>query len=270
MQYVGHNNIENSQCLESSNTAGDSKRRKVCTDDTGGECAHGAEINSIEEDSAGGLQKNECHSSVKTDTNTETDFDMSLVKLTRNGLLLLTFPREHSPNTINIVSNIFQSLGSGSLKSPVWCHRIFPIQATCVLKEKELQATVSKLVLQFVNDEQNKLSRPVKFAVGYNRRGFEEKQNKIPKDTKDSDVSALLDRNKCFTVVAAAVKEVVSDSAVDLKSPELSVLVELLPISGLPSESLVVGVSVLPQKLVTTKPRLSIRALVSGTNAKNG
>ncbi|KAH9658692.1 hypothetical protein KPL70_023590 [Citrus sinensis] len=290
-KYVGHNNIENSQCLESSNTAGDSKRRKVCTDDTGGECADGAEINSIEEDSAGGLQKNECHSSVKTDTNTETDFDMSLVKLTRNGLLLLTFPREHSPNTINIVSNIFQSLGSGSLKSPVyrlmfshpefnmmhstdspflWCHRIFPIQATCVLKEKELQATVSKLVLQFVNDEQNKLSRPVKFAVGYNRRGFEEKQNKIPKDTKDSDVSALLDRNKCFTIVAAAVKEVVSDSAVDLKSPELSVLVELLPISGLPSESLVVGVSVLPQKLVTTKPRLSIRALVSGTNAKNG
>lgn len=150
LQYVGHNNIENSQRLESSNSAGDSKRRKVCTDDTGGECADGAEINSIEEDSAGnfssrtleililfrkrilkfhscnvfvlmvgGLQKNECHSSVKTDTNTETDFDMSLVKLTRNGLLLLTFPREHSPNTINIVSNIFQSLGSGSLKSPV-------------------------------------------------------------------------------------------------------------------------------------------------------
>lgn len=269
-KYVGHNNIENSQRLESSNSAGDSKRRKVCTDDTGGKCADGAEINSIEEDSAGGLQKNECHSSVKTDTNAETDFDMSLVKLTRNGLLLLTFPREHSPNTINIVSNIFQSLGSGSLKSPVWCHRIFPIQATCVLKEKELQATVSKLVLQFVNDEQNKLSRPVKFAVGYNRRGFEEKQNKIPKDTKDSDVLALLDRNKCFTIVAAAVKEVVSDSAVDLKSPELSVLVELLPISGLPSESLVVGVSVLPQKLVSTKPRLSIRALVSSTNAKNG
>lgn len=57
--------------------------------------------------------------------------------------------------------------------------------------------------------------------MGYNRRGFEEKQNKIPKDTKDSDVSALLDRNKCFTIVAAAVKEVVSDSAVDLKSPEV-------------------------------------------------
>lgn len=31
----------------------------------------------------------------------------------------------------------------------------------------------------------------------------------------------LLDRNKCFSTVAAAVKEVVSDSTVDLKSPEV-------------------------------------------------
>lgn len=43
-----------------------------------------------------------------------------------------------------------------------WCHRIFPIQATCCLNEKDLRATVSKLVLQFVNDKQNKLARPVK------------------------------------------------------------------------------------------------------------
>lgn len=154
MQYVGHNNIENSQSFESSNTVGDSKRRKICTDDTGRKCADGAEINSIEEDSAGnfsmrkqeilifshyllrkwilkfhscnvyvlmvgGVLKNECHSCVKTDTNAQTDFDMSLVKLTRNGLLLLTFPREHSPNTVNIVSKVFQYLDSGSLKSPV-------------------------------------------------------------------------------------------------------------------------------------------------------
>lgn len=43
-----------------------------------------------------------------------------------------------------------------------WCHRIFPIQATCTLNEKELTAAVSKLVLQFVNDGKNKLVRPVK------------------------------------------------------------------------------------------------------------
>lgn len=43
-----------------------------------------------------------------------------------------------------------------------WCHRIFPIQATCSLKEKELQTVVSKLVLQFMNDKQHETVRPVK------------------------------------------------------------------------------------------------------------
>lgn len=45
---------------------------------------------------------------------------------------------------------------------------------------------------------------------------------KIPKDaSKNSDLSVLLDRGKCFSVVAAAVKGIVSDSVVDLKSPEV-------------------------------------------------
>uniref|UniRef100_A0A2N9GWS9 Pectin acetylesterase n=1 Tax=Fagus sylvatica TaxID=28930 RepID=A0A2N9GWS9_FAGSY len=44
-----------------------------------------------------------------------------------------------------------------------WCHRIFPIQATCSLNEKELQTVVSKLVLQFMNDKQpHEVARPVK------------------------------------------------------------------------------------------------------------
>lgn len=43
-----------------------------------------------------------------------------------------------------------------------WCHRIFPIQATCSLNEKELQSVVSKLVLQFMNDRQHGTVRPVK------------------------------------------------------------------------------------------------------------
>ncbi|KAL6970096.1 hypothetical protein U1Q18_029801 [Sarracenia purpurea var. burkii] len=88
--------------------------------------------------------------------------------------------------------------------------------------------------------------------------------------SKDAEELTLLDRNKCFSIVAAAVKDVVSDSVVDLKSPELSVLVELLPISGVPSGSLVVAVSVLPRKLITTKPRLCIKALLSDSKARNG
>ena len=51
---------------------------------------------------------------------------------------------------------------------------------------------------------------------------------------------------------------------------QLSVLVEMLPLSGLPNGSLVVAVSVLPCNLITTKPRLCIRPLVSDTKARNG
>lgn len=51
---------------------------------------------------------------------------------------------------------------------------------------------------------------------------MEETQMKIVKDTsKDCDLFSLLDRSKCFDVVASAVKDAVSDSVVDLKSPEV-------------------------------------------------
>lgn len=55
--------------------------------------------------------------------------------------------------------------------------------------------------------------------MGYNRRGIKETEMKITKDT--STASNLLDRNSCFSTVAGAVKDVVPDSVVDLKSPEV-------------------------------------------------
>lgn len=44
---------------------------------------------------------------------------LSLVKLTRNGLLLFTFPINTFPDTVDIVSNIIQALESGRLSLPV-------------------------------------------------------------------------------------------------------------------------------------------------------
>ncbi|GKV13359.1 hypothetical protein SLEP1_g24370 [Rubroshorea leprosula] len=262
-KYIRSSNSGISKCEESPHTNAETKRRKLCTEENDGKVSNVIESKDTTKD-AGGLSKDECASPTKTDRNVASDCALSLVKLTRSGLLLLTFPEENSPNTAAVLSDIFQALESGSLKSPLWCHRIFPIQATCNLNERELKAVISKLVLQFVNDKQNKLARPVKFAVAFNRRGIESTEAKL----KNSDQFDLLDRMKCFDVVAAAVKEVVSDSAVDLKSPELSVLVELLPLSGVPNGSLVVAVSVLPQNLVSTKPRLCIKPLVSESNTR--
>ncbi|KAK8969036.1 hypothetical protein KSP40_PGU019389 [Platanthera guangdongensis] len=199
------------------------------------------------------------------DENAKKSLNLSLVKLTRSGLLLFTLPNLNSHLVIATLSSIFQSLGSGNLKLPIWCHRIFPIQEICCLIEKELQAVVTNLVQQFFSSHQNKPERPIKFAVGYNRRGIEETEMK---DQKYTLALPLLERSKCFEVVARAFKNVVKNSLVDLKSPEAVVLVELLPLSGLPPESLMAGVSVLPYELVATKPRLCIKPLATNTKEK--
>ncbi|KAK7390822.1 hypothetical protein VNO78_18921 [Psophocarpus tetragonolobus] len=233
-----------------------SKRRKICA---GEECLENKET----ESAAANSGDDDKHSNpVKAETEKDGVAGLSLVKLTRNGLLLLTFPSNTQPDTVHIVSNIIQALESRSVTLPVWCHRIFPIQATCSLNEKELQEVVSMLVKKFVAAKLDKLEQPLKFAVGFNRRGIEEAA--IAKEnSNDSNAFSLLDRNKCFSVVASAVNHVVKDSVVDLKSPELSVLVELLPLSGVSNGSIKVAVSVLPRNLVSTKPRLCIKPLTS-------
>jgi len=53
-------------------------------------------------------------SAVKAGPDRDGVTDLSLVKLTRNGLLLLTFPSHTQPDTVNIVSNIIQALESGN------------------------------------------------------------------------------------------------------------------------------------------------------------
>ncbi|XP_059655239.1 uncharacterized protein LOC132302414 isoform X2 [Cornus florida] len=269
-KFIGFFNSGSSEGLEVSDANVAAKRRKICKGEIDGEFAIGVESESVTPNSAdtGKASEGSCLSSAKSDTNVERNPILSLVKLTKSGLVFFTFPMNYSPDVVDILSNIIHSLESGSLSLPLWCHRIFPVQATCCLNEKELRPVVSNLVLQFVNNKQNQLARPIKFAVGYNRRGIEETEVKISKNTSgDSDAFTLLDRNKCFSIVAAAVKDAVSDSVVDLKSPELSVLVELLPISGVPIGSLVVAISVLPHNLVSTKPRLCIKALVFNMKA---
>ncbi|KAK7343352.1 hypothetical protein VNO77_12017 [Canavalia gladiata] len=259
-KFVGPYNAGDYDCLENPKENSTSKRRRMCTKETGEECPDVKETESATANSGDG----KLLSPVKAETDKDGVTDLSLVKLTRNGLLLFTFPNNTFPDTVNIVSNIIQALESGSVSLPVWCHRIFPIQATCGLNENELQEAVSMLVKKFVAAKQDKLERPLKFAVGYNRRGIEETKF-VKENSNGSDAFSLLDRNKCFGVVASAVNHVVKDSVVDLRSPELSVLVELLPVSGVPNGSMVVAVSVLPRNIVSTKPRLCVKALTSNT-----
>ncbi|KAF5208247.1 hypothetical protein FRX31_002169 [Thalictrum thalictroides] len=260
-KYLGSLDTHSSENYDALDENVDLKRRKICTEEIGQECVNGAE--NKEANDCGETSNKIISPSAKVEVNVEKGI-LSLVKLTKSGLLLLTFPRNDFSDTTNIVSNIFQCLDSGNLKRPNWCHRIFPIQATCRLNEEDLRVVVSKLVQGFVDSRQDKLHKPVKFAVAYNRRGMDETEVKVRKSNlKDSNLLALLDRNKCFAVVASVIKGILADSVVDLKSPEFAVLIELLPLSGIPNGSVVVAVSVLPHSLINTKPRLSIKALVS-------
>jgi hypothetical protein len=63
----------------------------------------------------------------------------------------------------------------------------------------------------------------LQFAVAYNRRGIDETEMKPQKNSNEgSSQQALMDRDQCFKVVAAAVKSVAENSVVDLKSPEVT------------------------------------------------
>ncbi|KAE8730059.1 hypothetical protein F3Y22_tig00003041pilonHSYRG00710 [Hibiscus syriacus] len=229
LEYVGPFIGDTSGSSGTSDANVDAKRRKICTEEIDQNIGNRVDSPDIT-DGAGGIPKDGSSISANTDKSEAPELALSLVKLTRSGLLLLTLPVENSLDTINVVSKIFCDLGSGSLKSPLWCHRIFPIQATCIMSEKELHAVVSKLVQQYVNDKGNKLTSPLKLVLTEEEL---ESQVKIPKDaSNNSDMSVLLDRNKFFSIVAAAVKGNVPDSVVDLKSPGLSILIELLPLSG--------------------------------------
>ncbi|KAJ1436289.1 THUMP domain [Sesbania bispinosa] len=259
-KFVGPFSTGGDDCSKNPKEDSTSKRRRTCTEDIGKECLEAEETEFATASSGDG----KFSSPDKVEADKDRVTGLSLVKLTRNGLLLFTFPNNILPDTVNIVSNIIQAVESGSVSLPVWCHRIFPIQATCGLKEKELQEVVSMLVKKFLAAKQDKFERPLKFAVGYNRRGIEETKF-VKENLNDSNAFSLLDRNKCFAIVASAVNHVVEDSVVDLRSPELSVLVELLPLSRVPNGSIVVAVSVLPRNLVSTKPRLCVKALTSNT-----
>ncbi|KAG9144996.1 hypothetical protein Leryth_017445, partial [Lithospermum erythrorhizon] len=249
-------------CLDSSHdsdcedvdVAYEPKRRKTCLQNAEGESGGTA-------DQSRGSE---------SDPNMINKDTLSLVKLTRSGLVLFILLGDCPSAVTRIVSNIITSLETGTTKTPLWCHRIFPIQATCSLKEREVHTVVSRLVKQFVSDNKSELSKSVKFAVGYNRRGIEETEMNYRRTvSSESQECGLLDRSKCFSVVAGAVKEAIPDSVVDLKCPEICILIEVLPLSAVSDGSMIVAVSILPQKLVNLKPKLSIKALISDAKARN-
>ncbi|KAF7090398.1 hypothetical protein CFC21_093154 [Triticum aestivum] len=268
-EYISDASSHSSEKLEPCVTEAATKKRKIFPEASEIEHSEDTITNGKGDapESTGSIEvkTNSLHSD--TSGNPDRTSNLSLIKLSMSGLLFFSFPTG-GVHVVQMLTEVFHSLKSGKLKSPQWCHRIFPIQETCVLSETELHATVSKLFLDFFRNKEDQ-DEPIKFAVGYSRRGIDETVNKTQKNDNNSSIQqGLMDRQQCFKVVAAAVKSVAKDAIVDLKSPEVAVLVEVLPISGVPVGSSVAGVSVLPAELVSAKPRLCVKALVSDTKTK--
>ncbi|KAH9288022.1 hypothetical protein KI387_032139, partial [Taxus chinensis] len=86
----------------------------------------------------------------------------SLVKLARNGILFFSLQGNCFPNIVGILVKIFQAMNSGEMKPPAWCHRILPVQATCLLKKEDLHNIVVKLVKEHICDTESKAETPLK------------------------------------------------------------------------------------------------------------
>ncbi|KAJ7566766.1 hypothetical protein O6H91_02G117600 [Diphasiastrum complanatum] len=197
-----------------------------------------------------------------SDCSTVVDYasQFSLVKLATNGIIFLSIPEGASTDTVAVLCKILVDLEAGRLKPLKWCHRILPVQATCSLNRENLYKITLKLVKDFLNRVNMSKEFSLQFAVASNWRGVNVNQANSDRVSGMSHNQTMLGKNECIEVVVEAVHEVTIQATVNLLEPQMVVIVELLPVAGLQSDTLCV-VSVLPGELMSTKPRLCIRSL---------
>ncbi|CAK9222555.1 unnamed protein product [Sphagnum troendelagicum] len=195
--------------------------------------------------------------------------EFSLVKLARMGMVYLSVSGRTSRDMVTVLSRLLADIHAGLRTSPQWCHRIFPVQATCSLTKGDLCAVVMQLVKDYLGNRKTSTDQPLKYAVAFNRRGVEDKHSNISSSTGDTSVQGVtLGKIECIDVIAGAVQTVTSNTVVDLVNPEMVVMVEVLPLVGSQS-SLVCALSVLPKELVVTKPKLVVKPLVQPKKRKH-
>ncbi|KAL3680001.1 hypothetical protein R1sor_022957 [Riccia sorocarpa] len=209
-----------------------------------------ADSSVTKENGEAGKPKNESvHSGVDEDKASSEAQEFVLMKLDTMGVIYILATNESTESVLSIVSRILKDVQTSSRPPPKWCHRILPVQGTCSTKPEELQELVFRLVKQHLESTSFSGDQPLNYAVAFNRRGAEGSAEK-----------KSFDRGECIKVVTAAVNQVTPSVKVDLTSPKMVVVVELIPVAGI--SSLVCAVSVLPGDLVISKPKLTVKPLV--------
>ncbi|KAH7428357.1 hypothetical protein KP509_10G088500 [Ceratopteris richardii] len=184
-----------------------------------------------------------------------------LFKMMQKGVISIFWEESRSDDPVIILTQVLADILIGSSSPPRWCQRMLPIQATCVYSRERLAALVTELVLKYLGKSLPTETQPLKYAVSFNRRGFEAKEAERAKAPE----TEVPDKMTCIHVVAAAVSSVALHTVVDLKTPEMVVILEFVPFAG-PVTSPICGVAVLSGSLMTTKPRLSVKSLITAAH----
>lgn len=109
-----------------------------------------------------------------------------------------------------------------------FCERIIPVQLTCGLTAQALKGAAARIAALHSREVvQAAAGSPIKLAVTYKGRGSGSKDRKSP-----------VDRSLAIAIVADAVEDAVKRCGgtvkVDLKSPQVVMMVEVLPITPSP------------------------------------
>lgn len=168
---------------------------------------------------------------------------------------------------ITVVRQIMDDLQAGTLATPEFCERIIPVQITCSMTQQALTSATQRLAKlhakQAVEASGDQL---VKFAVAYKSRGSSNKAKQGATIAPGSpQQQGPANRQQVITLVAAAVEEAVLNAGgtvhVDLKQPQVVILVEVLPISA--TSLSLCAISWVPASMTVQTPKLMIKPLVS-------
>ncbi|KAL2613111.1 hypothetical protein R1flu_024803 [Riccia fluitans] len=234
---------EESEHAESDGHKNSAHDVQVTSDITGTDCSVSKEKGEAEKP-----KEENGHAESDGHKNSSEVQEFMLIKLDTMGIIYISATQESSPSVLSIVSRIINDVRRSLRPPPQWCHRILPVQGTCSTRSEELQELVSRLVTQHLENTSSSGADSLNYAVAFNRRGADGSSDK-----------KTFDRGECIKVVTAAVNEVIPNVKVDLSSPQMVVVVELIPVSGI--SSLMCAVSVLPGDLVISKPKLTVKPL---------
>ncbi|KAL0053782.1 hypothetical protein WJX82_010731 [Trebouxia sp. C0006] len=192
---------------------------------------------------------------------------------TKEAVALLSQYLEASPANqlqpgslpVTVVHQIMDDLQAGTLATPEFCERIIPVQITCSMIQQALTSATQRLAKlhakQAVEASEDQL---VNFAVAYKSRGSSNKAKQAATIAPDSPQQpGPANRQQVITLVAAAVEEAVVSAGgkvhVDLKQPQVVILVEVLPVSAMS----LCAISWVPACMTVQTPKLMIKPLVS-------